>query len=371
MAYGNEFGIEFRDVSEDEDLESPIVFSGKRLEKSQAENLLESMENLLGDLTAKSENIDEDEPWKSPDALALDKQSLDDWLSRTESNDLVRKLTAIQLSSDNAIDNAQASLLAMLTTVKGGGGEIYWTDTEAYRCKGGNLQLASKLAEAIGKNNISLNDPVVSIEDKGQVITVNCKSGRKYQCNHLVMATPPSTWMNIKNTPRGLSELVVQMGSANKFAIRANSRFWRDNGLSQYGYSDGIISQTWDLTDAQDDPTSFGMVSFAGGPSSVAAMQMSKADRLAKYKQELNLIYPGSSEKISDTRDMDWPLNPNTLGGYSFPGLGEVTSVSPKVYNAIDDRIHIAGEHACLKFVGYMEGALHSGIRIAKRIAEA
>jgi monoamine oxidase len=33
-------------------------------------------------------------------------------------------------------------------------------------------------------------------------------------------------------------------------------------------------------------------------------------------------------------------------------------------------RIHFAGEHACYKFVGYMEGALCSGAVVAKRIAQ-
>jgi monoamine oxidase len=32
-------------------------------------------------------------------------------------------------------------------------------------------------------------------------------------------------------------------------------------------------------------------------------------------------------------------------------------------------RLHFAGEHACYKFVGYMEGALNSGVSVAKRIA--
>ena len=32
-------------------------------------------------------------------------------------------------------------------------------------------------------------------------------------------------------------------------------------------------------------------------------------------------------------------------------------------------RLHCTGEHACYKFVGYMEGALNSGVAVAKRIA--
>jgi len=32
-------------------------------------------------------------------------------------------------------------------------------------------------------------------------------------------------------------------------------------------------------------------------------------------------------------------------------------------------RLHFAGEHTCYKFVGYMEGALNSGVALAARIA--
>jgi monoamine oxidase len=31
--------------------------------------------------------------------------------------------------------------------------------------------------------------------------------------------------------------------------------------------------------------------------------------------------------------------------------------------------LHFAGEHACYKFAGYMEGALTSGLKIARRLA--
>jgi len=34
-------------------------------------------------------------------------------------------------------------------------------------------------------------------------------------------------------------------------------------------------------------------------------------------------------------------------------------------------RVHFAGEHACTAFPGYMEGALASGVEVARRIAGA
>jgi monoamine oxidase len=65
---------------------------------------------------------------------------------------------------------------------------------------------------------------------------------------------------------------------------------------------------------------------------------------------------------------MDWPADAWTRAGYSFPAPGQVMSVGPLLRKG-SGRVHFAGEHACYKFVGYMEGALHSGVDLAKRLA--
>jgi monoamine oxidase len=54
--------------------------------------------------------------------------------------------------------------------------------------------------------------------------------------------------------------------------------------------------------------------------------------------------------------------------GYSFPAPGQITTLGPLLASGIGP-IHFAGEHACYKFVGYMEGGLSSGATLAKRIA--
>jgi monoamine oxidase len=65
---------------------------------------------------------------------------------------------------------------------------------------------------------------------------------------------------------------------------------------------------------------------------------------------------------------MNWPSDPQTLAGYSFPAPGQVTTVGPLLAKGLG-RLHFAGEHACYKFVGYMEGALTSGATVALRLA--
>jgi monoamine oxidase len=68
---------------------------------------------------------------------------------------------------------------------------------------------------------------------------------------------------------------------------------------------------------------------------------------------------------------MDWPKDHWAGASYSFPAPGQVTTVGPLMAQAhLGGKLHIAGEHACYKFVGYMEGGLTSGASVARRIAK-
>ena len=90
--------------------------------------------------------------------------------------------------------------------------------------------------------------------------------------------------------------------------------------------------------------------------------------RDASYVKEL-AQYPSLAQALVGSRFMDWPSTPWTLAGYSNPAPGEVTTMGPLLYAGVGDRLHFAGEHACYKFLGYMEGVLNSGASIARRLA--
>ncbi len=66
---------------------------------------------------------------------------------------------------------------------------------------------------------------------------------------------------------------------------------------------------------------------------------------------------------------MDWPGDTWSKASYSFPAPGQVTSQGPTLWDGIG-RLHFAGEYSSYAFMGFMEGALHSGAALAKRIAE-
>jgi monoamine oxidase len=284
---------------------------------------------------------------------------------------LGKKLVEIQYSSDNAMDNRRASLLAMLTAVKGGGGERYWTDTEAFRCVGGNATLAMKLAEGIGAERIVMNDPVEAIDRTSSPVTVRLRSGAVLECDLVVFALPPSVWHKVQMQPAFDPELRPQMGLATKYLVAVDEAYWRAADLSQYAWGDGAIAQTWELTDGQNrDQPGHGLVAFAGGPSAEAGLALNRETRDPRYAEEFSRLLPGFADHVVATRMMAWPRESGTMAGYSFPAPGEVTTVTPRIYEGLP-KLHFCGEHACLKFVGYMEGALNSGVATARKISEA
>jgi monoamine oxidase len=57
-----------------------------------------------------------------------------------------------------------------------------------------------------------------------------------------------------------------------------------------------------------------------------------------------------------------------TLTGYSCPAPGDVLRTGPLLAAPFEKRLYFAGEHTCLPFFGYMEGALQSGARAANAI---
>jgi monoamine oxidase len=373
VAYKDKFGLEFIDVTEDEgeETEYPIVIDGKTLSEGEGAKLWEEMETGLNLMNAQAEPLDPDAPWAVADAAKLDKLSTGEWINSLEVSDLCKKAMSINQMSDNGQDPMKQSFLGQLAAVKGGGLADYWSKSEVFRCKDGNQQLAFKLAAPLGKR-IVLGLPVTTIAVKGDGLLITCRDGRTVECDDVVVAVPPATWKKISMSLP--PELNPQVGKNAKYLAHVKGRFWENANprRSQYALSDGLINMTWDATDAQepaDGPAC--LTGFAGGPPCERALSMSKADRDAAFAALYEQFYPGFKDNLVATRYMDWPNDPLAGASYSFPAPGQVTTMGPLMAKAhMGGKLHLAGEHTCYKFVGYMEGGLQSGIAVAKRIAK-
>lgn len=374
VAYKEKFNLGFLDVTEPEDLEFPIMLGGKRLTPEESEALWEEFELAYPFMTALAARINPDEPWTADGAADLDRRTTADWINSLDVSDLCKAGLMIEFMADNGVDPQRQSFLGNLAQVAGGGGESYWTESEVYRCNGGNQQLAKMLAESIGMDRIVTGLPVSSVTARGQTMEVSCTDGRTLACDDVVLAAPPPTWKKIAFQPSLPASVMPQMGVNVKYLAAVKKRFWLDRGLAADSLSDGQISMTWDSTDNQPDHpegvTDACLNAFSGGRAAEACRAHPDAKtRDAAYADEYEKLYPGFKENFTRARFMDWPGDPWTGASYSFPAPGQVTTVGPALRKGLG-RLHFAGEHACYAFVGYMEGALNAGASLARRLAQ-
>jgi monoamine oxidase len=367
LDYAQRFKIRFVKITE-EDAEAPIVLNGKRLSTADSEKLWEELDAALSAMNADAARVpDAFEPWQAPDAARWDALSQAEWIAAQSCSDLCKVAMDAQLVADNGVTTAWQSYLGNLAQIKGGGVEKYWTETEVYRTRGGNQQLARHIVNELGASRVHLREPAtaISVSDRGVVVTT---SAAKYEADYAIVAVPPLTWNRIAFTPRLHVTHVPQMGTNVKFLMKTRDLYWRAAHLGPDSLTDGPVHLTWHTTQHQKVDGA-GVVAFSGGPAADACRAWSPTERNANYVSTVAKLYPAVRASFERARFMDWPSDPWVKGSYSFPAPGEVTTVGPQLQQPLAGRVFLAGEHTCYAFVGYMEGALQSGARAARRIA--
>jgi monoamine oxidase len=177
-------------------------------------------------------------------------------------------------------------------------------------------------------------------------------------------------WKKIDFKPGLPADLAPQMGSNVKYLAAVKGPFWEEKGLAPDALTDGEISMTWNATDGQDMSKGAVMVAFSGGAASERCRARKGKEADAAYTRQLESIYPGFTENRTGGRFMDWPSDTWSGASYSFPAPGEVMRNGPRLRAGLGN-LHFAGEHCSYAFIGYMEGALESGLAAAKRVIES
>lgn len=367
QAYAKRFKLEMLERTDYPDSEIPCFLNGKLLSPKEAERLWKEVAEQLNLYNALAEKVDPIQPWKSPNALALDSKTVDSWIDDLKCSETCKRAIRLSESSD-ANDPGWESLLGRLSIIKGGGLEKYWTETEVYRCKGGNQQLAERLADAIGRPRVRLETPVVAVDVFDKKVAVTLAGGEILEAEDVVVSVPPGTWKRITFIPPFPPQLSPQMSNQVKFLSEVRSRFWEEDKLAPNSLSDGPVAETWDATDKQSGEGHACLTVFAGGNAADIGRAWTHDQRMAHYALELERIYPRFAQNFVKGYFADWPSDPWSQAGYSAPAPGQIITLGPILYGGLG-RLHFCGEHTSFAFQGYMEGGLHSGASLAKRIA--
>jgi monoamine oxidase len=367
VAYASKFGLPLRDVGE-ERAEAPIVLGGRRLTRDEGVQLFKEINAAVASMTADAAKIpDPFEPWTAPNAAALDRRSVGDWLRSLNASPLCKAGLEAMFSDDGVALDAE-SYLGSLAVVKGGGLQKYWTDSESLHCDTGNEALATKLVAGIGAEKIRLGVAVRRIDVTRHPALVELADGSMLTADDVVLAAPPSVWPKVEIEPALPPQLTLQMGSIAKFLVAVREPFWRSEGVSPESLTDGPVDWTWWATAGQAG-SGDALCAFSGGTHADVCRSWPADERVERYLSELSRLYRGVRDSYVGSRFMDWSAETWIQAFYSCPGVGEVTRVGPILHDGLG-ALHFAGEHACYAFAGYMEGALNSGASLARKLAE-
>jgi monoamine oxidase len=137
--------------------------------------------------------------------------------------------------------------------------------------------------------------------------------------------------------------------------------------LHAAAHSVGIVGASLAGLSAAYEPTA-GMVAFAGAKHAAELSKLSDEKAEAQVIACLEDVYKGVSSKVSNPQFVNWPKRKWSKASYSFPKCGETLRWGPKFETGFGGKLQFAGEHTCYAFTGYMEGALQSGFRLARKI---
>jgi monoamine oxidase len=336
--------------------------------------------------------IDAVRPWSKDNAAVwhFDRVSVADALTGlgVPPGSRLWRATEQMLEHNNVARLEQMNYLGLLCLVRGGqDGTIardqegrllgYWEELEIYRCANGAQRLALAIADEVGQHGgrvvTELAVTRIAIPFSPRVpVMVGARSVRDREIDRrrddlvspaglpydaVVLAVPPTVWDRIAITPALPTERMAA-GGATKFFSRFGDRFWLGSGVAPYGGS-LELGQVWEGTDNQTVVPGQDVVLsvFSGGPRRLRAEK--------DYRQHLARpeFYP--HYRPDRTMLVDWEKQPYIRTGYPAPGLGQVLTVGKMLNEPYLGRLHFAGDHTQMNHLGYMEGAIRSGERVA------
>lgn len=344
------------------------------------DSLLE-LEVFMSDINTLASMVDLEAPWNTPNAAALDAMTLETYVYSRLSTPDSRVLLNVAFPAILSTKLREVSLLYTLWCIAAAGDEtgpgtinrLIGIDGGAQdsRVSGGTQLLATLLAERLGSQNIYLNTPVhkVQLEESRYLVS---SDNVTISARHAVVAMSPSLINRIAFDPllpTNREELNQRMplGALGKAIAIFPSAWWRAEGLNGEGISDtGAIRVTYDNSPADG---SFGAIMGFIEADAMRELDVASEDEVKRQVKEsfANLFGP-RVENATDVLVQRWDLEEFSGGGPSAFMPPGVLTLYGSYLRAPVGRIHFAGTETSLRWIGYMDGAISSGERVAEEI---
>ena len=266
--------------------------------------------------------------------------------------------------------------------------ELSGTD-EKWHVRGGNDELVSGLLRRLPPASVRLGERLVAIRGLGghgfTCTFSSCRGLRDVRADHVVLALPFTRLREVELTgielpPRQVMAIRHEpLGSNSKIALQFSRRVWNADHWTGNLYTDGVVQGAWETT--IDQPGARGiLISLPGGTEGAdigrrygltADSGPAPAAMARDFLEGFEIAFPGAKAAYTGRAHYTWSSGDPYVGGaYSYLKVGQYTA-----FNGIQGRrhgnLHFAGEQTSVNFQGFMEGALRSGYRCAREIADA
>ena len=327
-------------------------------------------------LDQEAAGIPLDRPWSASQAGSFDAMTLDTWLYERLQRPGARTMLATTVANILSTEPANLSLLHVLFYIRSGGGWESLVNTEGGaqqdRLVGGLQEPAIRLSSRFG-DAVRLGWPVRAISHNSRGVVVAGEAGET-RARRAIVAIPPALAGRLVYDPPlpGRRDQLTQRlpgGSVVKFNLVFPTPWWRELGLRGFVYSpDEMVTMMFDATPAEGKPGV--IVGFMEGANGVEAGRLAAGERRARVIKQAARALGGQAEHSIGYVDSDWSAEEWTRGCYGahFPP-GVWTQFGPSLREPVG-RIHWAGTETAERWMGYVDGAIESGIRAAVEVLE-
>lgn len=299
--------------------------------------------------------------------LALDRRSVAGLLDQLGTDGLARLILDDYVRDEYGAPAERASLLNFVSS-EAAYSSVPDSAIEVYRIEGGNDLLPAAFAERLG-DAIRLRTPVTGIEQRAGGVRLSA-DGETVEADYAILAAPLPALRAIEfdpPLPTPLREAIAeaQYATVAKTVVQYGERVWREGGWTGDFVTDLPLVRTWEATDQQPGRAGV-LIDYAAADRSRRFERLSGRERIATATAGIDELLPGSARQAGAGGSAAWAAEPYSGGCWISYAPGQTTRFAPALRRTYG-RLHLAGEHTDA-FAGYMEGAVRSGMRAARRL---
>jgi monoamine oxidase len=321
------------------------------------------------------------EPWRAPDAAALDGQTYASWIERHVRTRQSRTLLRLATETLYAAEPEELSLLHALAYVRSAGrGHLthlarVGRGHQQEQLRGGAQSLPLAIAAALGDVRVHLNTPIRRIAIRGGVATLSGPSAT-VRCRKAIVALPPALAARLELDPplpgeRDRARLAFVGGSVITASLVYAAPFWRAQGLSGYAATThGPVRGVLDVS--PPPPVRAGVLqAFVVAGSARALARVSAVERRRAILGGLAELFGDAARAPEHYFEKDWTADEWTRGCYHGIGAPRAWLAHGPLLREPVGPLHWAGSETATWGLGTMEGAIDSGRRAAREVAAA